>query len=225
RLPNENHTAMGIGPLRRSALSPAVRRPAPLGPECTGFLMAVGLHWLWESRHEARDWADTSWSRALAAIFPATLVAPASRYARSSGRPPPALRGSRGTCGRLLPEHRFGISCPRDCRTAWPVRPWLSSVMWSVVSEPIKSRLLGLCQSSGSYDFPSFVLKQGAFARLALPSVITTTPPSAIHVAGSIPHGITVAYPPKAGTAMDFPCCTIGLCSACCHHYPGGTIE
>src|SRR5690606_41446987 len=92
-------------------------------------------------------------------------------------------------------------------------------------SEPIKSRLLGLCQSSGSYDFPSFVLKQGAFARLALPSVITTTPPSAIHVAGSIPHGITVAYPPKAGTAMDFPCCTIGLCSPCCHHYPGGTIE
>lgn len=94
--------------------------------------------------------------------------------------------------------------------------------MWSVTSEPITSGLIDSRQSPGSCYFPSFVPKQGAFARLALPSVNTTTPPSVIHGAGSIPHGITVATLPKTGTTMDFPCCTISLCSACCHHYPGG---
>lgn len=28
----------------------------------------------------------------------------------------------------------------------------------------------------------------------------------------------------RPGTATDFPCCTVDLYPACCHHYPGGTI-
>lgn len=94
--------------------------------------------------------------------------------------------------------------------------------MWSVTSEPLKPGFVGSRQSPGSCYFPSNVPKQGAFARPALPGVTTTTPPSVIHGASSIPRGITVARLPRAGTTMDFPCCTIGLCSACCHHYPGG---
>ena len=65
--------------------------------------------------------------------------------------------------------------------------------MRSVASEPNPARWVDSRQSLGSCHFPSYVLKQGAFAPPALPGFVTTTPPSAIHGADSIPHGIVVA--------------------------------
>ena len=76
-----------------------------------------------------------------------------------------------------------------------PVRPWLSFAMRSVASEP-NQRLVDSRQSSGSCHFPTYVLKQGAFAPPALPSFITTTPPSVIREADSISHEIVVARLP-----------------------------
>lgn len=54
--------------------------------------------------------------------------------------------------------------------------------MRSVASEPNQARLVDSRQSSGSFYFPAFVLKQGAFAPPALPGFVTTTPPSAIRM-------------------------------------------
>lgn len=96
--------------------------------------------------------------------------------------------------------------------------------MRSVVSEPNQARLVDSRQSSGSFHFPALVLKQGTFAPPALPGFVTTTPPSAIRVGRLHLSRDRRCQSCRPGTRVDFPCCTCDHCSACCHHYPGGTV-
>src|SRR3954468_5117347 len=52
-------------------------------------------------------------------------------------------------------------------------------------------------------------------------AVLRTHPPSAF--AGAGPRGFTVGTElPLPATIADFPCCTLLMSRACCHHYPGG---
>lgn len=57
----------------------------------------------------------------------------------------------------------------------------------------VSSKVGRLTSILGSYHFPTYLLKQGAFAPPALPGFTATTPLSAIRGADSIPRGIIVA--------------------------------
>src|SRR5512145_286520 len=192
----ESRIAKEAGPSRRSDQSPATPPSAPPGPECTEYRADVRHHWPWESTRAAGAGAGTSSPSAPAAVFPATRPARVPRCARNAPHPPPVRRGWHGNVGKLRGGHPCGTPCPTGCRSGQPVRSWLSSAMRSVASEPNQARWVDSRQSLGSCHFPSYVLKQGAFAPPALPGFVTTTPPSAIRAADSIPHEIIVARLP-----------------------------
>ena len=76
---------------------------------------------------------------------------------------------------------------------------------------------------AGLSALPSLGSGQGSFPPPALPGLNGTTSPSAICVRRCWPSRVHrwrgVAAPT---TIADFPCCTLLISRACCHHYPGG---
>jgi hypothetical protein len=77
--------------------------------------------------------------------------------------------------------------------------------------------------TAGLSPHPSLGADQDPSLRQHCPAstVLRTHPPSAFADAG--PRGFIVGEDlPLPSALADFPCCTLLMSRACCHHYPGG---